>query len=222
MNRVIAWLLDTLYPPKCVICGRMLSPGEREICADCLDGLSNFEGAAPQVAFSDALSVTFFYEGALRESFLRFKFSGRDFYADVYGRWMAGRLREELGAEFDFVSWVPVSRKRRRRRGYDQSELLARAVSRELSLPVVGVLQKHAERGPQSHLHDAQARRENAAGAFSVRPDANVCGKKILLIDDIVTTGATLSECCRVLKTAGAERVACALFASPRNETDER
>lgn len=222
MMRALDWLLALLYPPKCVICQKLLARGEQEICADCFESLPNFEGAAPEVSFCDAISVTFFYEGALRDSFLRYKFSGCDFYADTYGRWLAGRVRETLGAEFDCVSWVPVSRKRLRRRGYDQAELLAREVSKELSLPLVRALQKHAERGPQSHLHDAAARRENAQGAFSAYPGASLAGKEILLIDDIVTTGATLSECCRVLKTAGAKRVACGLFASPRNETDER
>ena len=154
--------------------------------------LPNFEGEKPQVGSADGLSVTLFYEGAVRESFLRFKFSGRDFYADVYGTWMAGRIRDELGRGFDGVCWVPVSKKRRRSRGYDQSELLARKVAAELSLPTCAALQKHAERNPQSQLKDAALRQANASGAFSVRPDADVSGKTLLLIDDIVTTGATL------------------------------
>lgn len=221
MKQALEWLLELLYPPKCVLCQRLLPRGGQQICESCFESLPNFEGAKPAVSFSDGLSVCFFYEGMLRQSFLRFKFSGRDFYAKVYGKWMAGRLREELGTAFDCVSWVPVSRKRRRRRGYDQAELLAGVVARELSLPLVRTLQKHAERAPQSRLHDAQARRENARNAFSAYPGAHLAGTEILLIDDIVTTGATLSECCRVLKGAGAKRVVCGLFASPRNETEE-
>lgn len=76
MKRVISWLLDLLYPPKCVICRRLLAAGETEICADCLEALPNFEGPAPQVDGCDVLCVTLFYEGAVRESFLRFKFPG--------------------------------------------------------------------------------------------------------------------------------------------------
>ena len=219
MRRVLTWLLDLLYPPKCVICGKLLSGKEQDICADCFESLPNFEGPAPKVSFADDLCVTFFYEGTLRESFLRFKFSGRDFYAEVYGAWMAGRICDTLGQEFDAVSWVPVSRKRKRRRGYDQAELLARRIAAILDLPAYAAVQKHAERGPQSHLHDAAERKANASGAFSLAPGADVSGKTLLLIDDIVTTGATMSECCRVLKSAGAARVACAAFASPRNDT---
>ena len=189
MKRVISWLLDLLYPPKCVICRRLLAAGETEICADCLEALPNFEGPAPQVDGCDVLCVTLFYEGAVRESFLRFKFSGRDFYADTYGKWMAGTICDKLGTGFDGICWVPA-------------------------------LQKHAERGPQSQLKDAAQRRSNASGAFSVLPGTDVSGKTLLLIDDIVTTGATLSECCRVLKGAGAARVDCAAFASPRNENE--
>ena len=164
--------------------------------------------------------MTLFYEGAVRESFLRFKFSGRDFYADVYGTWMAGRILDELGRGFDGVCWVPVSKKRRKSRGYDQSELLAKRVAKDLSLPTCAALQKHAERNPQSQLKDAALRQANASGAFSVRPDADVSGKTLLLIDDIVTTGATLSECCRMLRQAGAKHVFCAAFASPRKEKE--
>ena len=116
--RALDWLLDLLYPPKCVICRRLLARGEQDICPDCFESLPNFEGEKPQVGGADGLSVTLFYEGAVRESFLRFKFSGRDFYADVYGNWMAGRIRDELGRGFDGVCWVPVSKKRRRSRGY--------------------------------------------------------------------------------------------------------
>ena len=220
MRRVLEWLLDLLYPPKCVICGRLLARGEREICPDCLEALPNFEGKKPDIGGADGLSVTLFYEGAVRDSFLRFKFSGRDFYADVYGKWMAGRVLDELGRGFDSVCWVPVSKKRRRSRGYDQAELLARKVAAALSLPMCAALQKHAERGPQSQLKDAALRQANASGAFSVRPGAEVSGKTLLLIDDIVTTGATLSECCRMLRQAGAKHIFCAAFASPRKEKE--
>ena len=220
MMRALGWLLDLLYPPKCVICGRLLEEREKDICADCLESLPNFEGEKPQVMYADDLCVTLFYDGAVRSSFLRFKFSGRDFYAEPFGRWMAGRIADELGRSFDRVCWVPVSKKRRRERGYDQSELLARCVARQLALPADAALQKHAERGPQSRINDAGERRKNASGAFSVRPGAQIAGRELLLIDDIVTTGATLSECCRILKQAGAKRVACAAFASPCKEKE--
>mgnify|MGYP001045342487 CR=1 FL=1 len=216
--RALDWLLDLLYPPKCVICRRLLARGEQDICPDCFESLPNFEGEKPQVGGADGLSVTLFYEGAVRESFLRFKFSGRDFYADTYGKWMAGTICDKLGTGFDGICWVPVRKKRRRARGYDQSELLARVIAKKLSLPLVPALQKHAERGPQSQLKDAAQRRSNASGAFSVLPGADVSGKTLLLIDDIVTTGATLAECSRVLRTAGASDVVYAAFAAPRKQ----
>ena len=133
---------------------------------------------------------------------------------------IAGRILYELARGFDGVCWVPVSKKRRKSRGYDQSELLAKRVAKELSLPACAALQKHAERNPQSQLKDAALRQANASGAFSVRPDADVSGKTLLLIDDIVTTGATLSECCRILRQAGAKHIYCAAFASPRKEKE--
>lgn len=76
---------------------------------------------------------------------------------------MAGRILDELGCSFDGVCWVPVSKKRRKSRGYDQSELLAKRVAKDLSLPTCAALQKHAERNPQSQLKDAALRQANAS-----------------------------------------------------------
>ena len=76
MKRVISWLLDLLYPPKCVICGKLLEK-QGPVCPRCLDSLPEYDGAAPQVRFTEAGAGSFYYEGALRESFLRFKFGRR-------------------------------------------------------------------------------------------------------------------------------------------------
>lgn len=98
--RALDWLLDLLYPPKCVICRRLLARGEQDICPDCFESLPNFEGEKPQVGGADGLSVTLFYEGAVRESFLRFKFSGprllRGCVRNMDGRQNSGRTRTRL------------------------------------------------------------------------------------------------------------------------------
>ena len=212
------WLLDLVYPPRCVICHRFLDRGEREICPACLLALPDYDGPAPRVRFADGCAVCFYYEDALRESFLRYKFSGLRQYAAPYGRWLAGTIRDRLADRYELLSWAPVSRARRRQRGYDQTELLCRAVGRELGLEPVRTLQKKLDNPAQSGLGGAAERRANVAGVYEpVRPE-QFAGKRLLLLDDIVTTGATLSECCRVLLTAGAESVACAALAAPRED----
>ena len=92
---VLSWLLDLLYPPKCVLCRKLLT-GKGPVCPHCMDKLPEFDGAAPSVRFTSGGAVSFFYEGQLRESFLRFKFGGCAFYAQTYGAWMAHTLRDML------------------------------------------------------------------------------------------------------------------------------
>lgn len=212
-------ILDLLYPPKCILCRKILPNGKTHICAACLDRLPEHDGADPHVQYAEKCIVTFFYEESLRESFHRFKFGGCSFYAKQYGDWMTITIDDKLMGQFEFVSWVPVSRKRRRERGYDQTELLCRRICENLNMKPIPLLEKLRHTPPQSGIKDSSARAANVRGAFGVTGQAELTGKRILLIDDIVTTGATLSECCRVLLTAGAESVVCAALATPRNES---
>jgi ComF family protein len=103
--------------------------------------------------------------------------------------------------------WIPVSRLRKLRRGYDQSELIARSLSRELGLKRVCALKKIRHTRPQSRISDVAERRANVLGAYRVTIPERVVGKRVLLVDDIFTTGATMSEAARMLKSAGAKEV---------------
>jgi len=150
---------------------------------------------------------------AMCASLLRYKFGGATGYAKVYGRLVADTVRTELAGEYDLVTWVPLSRRRLRERGYDQARLLAKATAKALGLPLTPTLHKQRNTQPQSGTGDAAKRRANIAGAYRMKTGADVTGKRILLMDDIVTTGATLSECARVLGKAGAEQVVCATVA---------
>lgn len=217
-GKVLDWLLDLIYPPRCMICHKLLGPGEREICPACDEALPEYDGADPQVRFCERCVVTFRYEGMLRESFLRYKFSGLRQYAGRYGAWMAVTIRDKLAGKFDLITYAPVSHKRRKERGYDQSELLCRAIARELGLEPVTALEKRTHTAAQSSLNKREERAANVAGVYAPVEPARLKGKRVLLIDDIVTTGATLAECCRVLLTAGAESVVCAALATRQSE----
>lgn len=213
-NAVLDWLLDLLYPPRCMICHKLLQPGQKEICPACDDTLPEYDGADPKVRFCERCVVTFYYEGTLRKSFLRYKFSGLRQYAGRYGKWMAVTIRDKLAGQFDLITYAPVSRKRRKERGFDQSELLCRAIAQELGMEPVCMLEKLTDTPAQSTLHEYSARVANISGAYVPVDPKQFAGKRVLLIDDIVTTGATLSECCRVLLTAGAKSVVCAALAT--------
>ena len=107
----------------------------------------------------------------------------------------------------DSITWVPLSARRLRQRGYDQARLLAGEIAAEAGLPCEALLEKVRNTPAQSGMGGREARRKNAAGAYRVREDAVIKGKRVVLVDDIVTTGETLRECARMLKAAGAKSV---------------
>ena len=201
-------LLELLYPSKCVLCGKLLDGNETNLCSSCRRALQPFTGKAAKPALTSSVTVAYAYEDPLRQSLLRYKFQGRSYYAGAYGAMLGMQILRE--------HWVPVSRKRRRKRGYDQAELLAKATARELGRRAEPLLEKFRDIPPQSGIQDAARRRANVLGVYRMRPGAAVQGKRVLLIDDILTTGATLGEAARVLMQAGAGEVQVAVLAAAR------
>ena len=216
MNRAVDWVLDLLYPPKCVFCRRLLSREETEICRSCRLSLPVAGGSREFGAYLSGGVAALYYEGAVRESLLRYKFGSMEQYAACYGRLLAAACTALPLDTVDLVTWVPVSRKRRRRRGYDQAGLLARARSAELDKPLASALMKTRDNPAQSLQGSPEARRANVLGVYQARAQTALAGKVVLLVDDIVTTGATASEAARVLLTAGAAGVYLAVLAIRR------
>jgi ComF family protein len=144
------------------------------------------------------------YEGNLRKLIHVFKYGGVTPLAPELGRLLNGALpREE---QFDVIVPMPLHWRKRLQRGFNQSELLANFLSKRTGIPVLGALKRRKRTDPQAGLTRAQ-RRTNVAGAFEVRGRDKVEGRHVLLIDDVLTTGATASACSAVLKRAGARRV---------------
>ena len=199
-------ILDLLYPPKCVLCQRLLSKQETDLCTDCRKDTDSYISGKERISFIASSTVLWYYEGKIRESLLRYKFSGRRNYANVYARLLAVKLLEQRDT-IDLITWVPISKARLRRRGYDQCMLLANALSRELDIPAVCTLQKIRNNRIQSRLGDISQRKANVLGVYRSINRDSFFGKRILLLDDIITTGATMGECARVLTTDGAVTV---------------
>ena len=210
------FLMELLFPPKCVLCRKLLKSGEIDLCRECRADAPEYAGKKINIRFLDSFAAVWYYEGNVRRSLLRFKFYNARSYGVSYGRILAMRLQREYPDGFDMLTWVPVSRLRKLRRGYDQVELLAKAVGRELGLSPVPTLKKIRNNRPQSRLKDPAARRANVLGAYRMLDDVDVKGKRVLLLDDILTTGATAGECARVLLSAGAKEVHCAAVAAAR------
>lgn len=215
---VFSAILDILFPPRCVFCRGILRSGEKEICAHCADTLPyTSDGGRRTGDFFSVCVSPLYYEGTVRESMLRFKFRDASGYSETYGKLLAACIRENLSGSYDLISWVPLSSKRLKERGYDQSMLIAMAAALALDDVAVSTLDKVRDVQKQSTVGSEEKRRANISGAYRASDPELVAGKRILLIDDIVTTGATLSECARTLREAGAAEVLCAAVAETRD-----
>ena len=215
--KMLNWILSLLFPAKCILCGKTLKGG-LDLCHGCRTETNQYPQGKLKLQFLDSFAAVWYYEGYVRASILRYKFHGRRSYASGYGRLLAMRLLEAYPEGFDLLTWVPISTRRRLRRGYDQVELLAKAVGRELGMEPVRLLKKIRHNPPQSGITGYAARRANVLGAYRVTDPAAVQGKRVLLLDDVITTGATAGECARMLLTAGASEVHCAAMAKTRNK----
>ena len=208
-------ILDFLFPPRCVFCRGILKKDEADVCAACAAGLPETEGAGARQTgeFFEYCMAPLFYTGPVRASIHRFKFRGKAGYGVYFAGRMAKCVRENCRDEIDLVTWVPISKKRLRKRGYNQSQILAEELARLLCLPAEATLGKIGDNPPQSSLKGAEKRRANVLNMYRCLPGQDISGKRILLVDDVVTTGATLAECARELLMAGAETVVCCAVA---------
>lgn len=212
------WALDLLFPPKCPYCQGLLEGSYVPVCPRCQPLLPWLVGTQGErkVDFTAGCVSPLAYQGKVVDSIHRFKFSGRASYARPYGMLLSQCVRDHWDKPLDAVTWTPLSPGRRRSRGYDQAKLLAQWTAKELGLPILGMLDKVRDIPPQSGLQDEAQRRANVLGAYRLRRGASPKGMRLLLVDDVVTSGSTLSECARLLVSGGAERVLCAAVAQAR------
>lgn len=211
-------LLDILFPPKCAFCGSVTELTENGICPECMKTLPWSAPADRKADFVRSVTAPLYYEGPVREALLRYKFHFTPARGRVFGTLIGRELRRREHTDFDVLTWVPLSGKRKRRRGYDQAQILARAAAEELGVTATPLLKKVRNAPPQSGIHTPEARRANVSGCFLVPEPSLAEGKRIMLIDDIITTGATVSECARMLMLSGALEVRAASVAVRRHE----
>ena len=215
---MIERILDFFYPPRCAFCRTLLRTGTGLwVCPSCLEKLPRLtrDEQRRDVSHTELVLAPLRYEGVVRESLLRYKFGGLTAYAAVYAEFLA-KCIDENGISCDSITWVPLSRRRLRQRGYDQARLIAEELAKRLGLPCECFLVKRRHTRPQSGISNREKRKANAAGAYAVLNAERVKGKRVLLVDDIVTTGATLASCAGVLADAGCSAV-CGAAAATRS-----
>lgn len=207
---------ELLFPPKCVLCRKLLEKEELDLCRHCRTHVAECGTSRRKIPYLDSRTVVWYYENDVRGSLIRYKFHRARHYANSYGRLLAMKLLREGKHDVDLVTWVPVSKRRKFSRGYDQVELLGRALCKELDLPFVPCLKKIRHNATQSTIKGEAQRRANVMGVYRSVNGSQFAGKRILLLDDIITTGATISECAKILKIAGAKEVHGAAIAATR------
>jgi ComF family protein len=228
--------LDLVFPALCPVCETTLGAGRRDpLCGTCWSAISRLGapwcdrcGAAslateadaepPYVALRltcarcttdppqyDYARAAALYEGQLRDAIHALKFSGRRALASPLGDLAAEQCAASLPGAIDALVPVPLARARERERGFNQAALLARRIGRHLDVPIRSSwLARIRSTRPQSDL-SAPERRANVRDAF--RASGRVAGRHVLVVDDILTTGATLDACARALRAAGARRI---------------
>ena len=224
-----------LYPPVCTICGESVRAGEylcnrceakavRIVAPFCQKCSEPFEGSftseftcancAHRRIYFDAAVSAYRGRGIVREVIHEFKYGRQIHLRHLVARWLHAAMDDERLREdrFDVMVPVPLHVTRLRERGFNQANLLAALLSTRISIPSQAMLERIRYTTTQTAL-DRSERMENLHNAFRLRKNADVRGLRVLLIDDVLTTGSTLSECARVLKRAGALSVHAATAA---------
>lgn len=223
--------MDWFYPPRCALCDTLLGKQERYLCKNCRNKLPSpieepyckhcgkpLDGAGANIReycldcetglhiYEEGRGL-FLYEGALKQSLLRLKFSGRKEYGAflgklmcVYGASYIHRIQPEI------LIPVPMHRSRQNRRGYNQAELLARVLGNTFHIPVrTDLVQKRKSTKAQKELN-RKARRKNLSQAFTVSSQAGRY-RRVMIIDDVYTTGSTIEAVAGNLKAKGVKKV---------------
>ena len=212
-------ILDLLFPPRCAFCGKLLPIGRKDICPDCAKNLPYIEsGKILRKVGNHTCAVTFYYEDMVRKGIHALKFQKRSARAKAFAPYLVETVAGELGGEFDAVTYVPISVQRRISRGFDQTQLLAKHAAAAWGVPLERTIRKKRNNPPQSGLKSMQARRENVQDVYCACPHASIAGRRFLIIDDITTSGSTLSVCADLLLAEGAASVLCAAFAGGHQE----
>jgi ComF family protein len=213
-------IIDFFYPPVCIVCNSDRIPRSEKVCAQCWESLTRITFSTPQYKELCALIVRkksaheliscflFTRKGAFRHIIHALKYRKFRSIGIRLGQ-IIGTALLDRHTEFDIIVPVPLHRVKLRERGYNQSELIAQGISSLLHKPVVaGCLRRTKNTASQTTL-SVEDRRQNMQNAFIILPKKEQCvtSKICLLVDDIITTGATIKACIAALRKAGAARI---------------
>ncbi len=213
MKELSRYILAFFYPEYCPYCSALIEPDDIA-CTDCGREVVARSSVIRRGVLGSRCVAPYAYEGRVRKAIINFKFHEMTQHARPLSKVLEDTVLKEYDVdEIDLITYVPMHKKDLLERGFNQSELLAKELSESLHIPYAGVLEKIKHTKKQHRLKMAK-RKENLSGAFALKDKEAIKGKTILLIDDVMTSGSTLSHCVKKLYSAKPARVFCAVIAS--------
>lgn len=204
INEIIKYVINLIYPNVCGICDKLC---DDDICKKCEIKLNNISKIKidryTNKYFKKHLYI-FKYEGIIKERLIKYKFNEKNYIYKAFVKFMLKNKKIcDFFKNYDIIIPVPIHTKRRMERGYNQSALIAKEISKEIQKIdyLEDVLIKKINNKPQSTKNKSE-RKNNVIGAYYMKNKEKINNKKILLLDDIYTTGNTVNECCKILKSA--------------------
>ena len=206
-HKILNTIIDILFPQVCSICGKLNQEGLCVKCRNMLEKLAIFEVTNENKYFEELISI-FSYEGMVRQLLLTYKFHEKPYMYVCFVNCILKKKKifEKLQS-YDTIIPVPISKKRMKERGYNQSALIAKNLSKHLGIELqVGCLYKTKNIIEQSKLNKEQ-RKENIQNVYELKKKEILNNKQILLLDDIYTTGSTVNECAKILQQAKPKKI---------------
>ena len=223
MLYILKSIFYTFFPKKCICCGNILQTDEKFMCQKCNDLYPypdkieyKEEFFAPLAPYMADICILGHYH-ILKQPVLKFKFNSNVFCGRLLTDMFCGKLkRQQWINDIDYIVPVPLHKKKLRKRGFNQSQVIARMIGKSLNIPIQADNLRRIKNTYDQHLSRGSQRYDNVKGAFALKDIALFKNKSILLVDDVITTCSTSVECCKVLKQCEGIKIYIGAIASDR------
>ena len=205
-------IVNFIFPPACTCCDNLLNKDERFICKSCLTTLKpvqkeNWSLSSDRTFDTNRIFSLYEFseESKIQQVIYALKYQKFKSIGVVFGDLLGGEIKSRTSVNFDYIIPVPLHRSKKRERGYNQSDYIARGISGALECELLEKCLKRTRFTKTQTQLDIHERRENVSGAFVLNNSCKdkIIGKNLLVVDDVITTGSTILECSRVLKAGG-------------------
>lgn len=205
---ILEKIINAIFPPVCAFCGQT---SLESVCKECLKKMQNCEKARIDKYLNknfESHIYLFKYEEPIREQIIEYKFRNKPYYYKTFTKILINNKKiYDILKSYDIIIPVPLNKSRKKERGYNQAELIAREISKNIkNLKYLNILEKTKNAVPQSTLNKAQ-RLRNLENAYKLKQEINIQNQRILIFDDVFTTGTTANECAKIIKTIGNNKI---------------